>query len=237
MKIYLIAFSALMLFVLLSCDPARDYVAPEMNSKIQGVVVQTPVANGTHGLILLKDGRIITPQTGFDPAIVNVGSKFLFSFKQKTKNANVYVVDVTDFSIDTAMFADHVLSLADTALVKFLLQGNHHGTAVFGATNYPTSDTTNAFVRVEDFTLHVEGNIFEASATYAPVPAGNGNYFFDMADKNYRLDFKNTAYFPPSTQLPKGFLLNGKYNYSPWSNYLAVWKYQDDSYATFIIDR
>jgi hypothetical protein len=186
-------------------------------------------------LILLKDGRAISPQSGFSPTQVSAGSKFVLSFQPLTTVGNVLNVNVTSFTAaNDSTFTPPQPSSADTVAFLTAMQGAHSTTFTSAAVDYAHPSDTSKFIRL--FTLTVDGHEFQGSASYGPVPGGNGTFRFSGNQAN-NLIFLNTAYFPPSANLPSGFLLSGRYYYAVFDKQINIWTYSGTTYSSFLITR
>src|SRR5258707_6316543 len=80
-----------------ACNKAHEDVSPSTNQNVLGLVVQTPSTQST-ALILLKDGRAINPQSGFNSAHLRAGNKFVLSFQPSPTAWTILYVSSTNFS-------------------------------------------------------------------------------------------------------------------------------------------
>lgn len=224
--------------VMLSCNKANESVSPTNNQKVLGLVVQVASAS-SDGLILLKDGRALNPQSGFNPTQVRVGNKFVLSFEKLSTSGKVLNVKVTNFTLanDSTFVPKPVNSDSiafDSLAFKTAMQGSHHCTFTSSVVDY--SHPADTMKITKEFTIEVNGNTFQSSATYAPVPGGTGIYYFKHNQVN-SLYFLNYANLPNSAGLPPGFLLNGYYYYAVFDKYVAIWTYTNTTYSGFLISR
>lgn len=230
MKKFLLG-SAILSVLLIACNKSND-ATPSNNQKVLGMVVQVSSATASN-LILLKDGRAINPQSGFTPARVSAGSKFVLSFQPVSTTGKVLNVNVTSFAAaNDSTFTPPPPTGADTVAFITAMQGSHNCTFTSAVVDYShPADTTKV---IRSFTLNVSGHQFESSASYAPVPGGNGIFFFSGNQIN-NLKFVNTAQLPSNA--PPGFLLSGQYYYAVFDKQIAIWTYTNATYSGFLINR
>jgi len=182
----------------------------------------------TTGLILLKDGSVIIPQSGFTPKRVSAGGKFLFSFEPISTTRKVSNVHVTSFQL--AIDSLFVPALTDSVAFKAALHGRHACVLTYASAGYSNPLDTTKLV-LKNFNISVNGNVFECDASSGPVPGGNGTLSFTGAQRN-NLNFVNNT-FPG---LP--YLLRGNYYYALLDNYIAVWTYDNKNYySVYMIKR
>jgi hypothetical protein len=215
------AFVAFIIYTLVSAScKDLEYTFPLVTNHNQlGLVVLAPDSSAS-GLILLKDGRVIVPKTGFTPQRVSAGGKFLISFTLLSTAGKVSTVHVTGFQL--AIDSTFAPAASDTAAVKAALQGTHKSLFTYASAAYSAPQDTSHVYR-KDFSLAVTGNTFECSTTSPPVPGGNGVFFFQGTKRN-DLNFVNSA-FPG---LP--YLLTGNYYYALLDHYVVVWTYDNANY-------
>lgn len=215
---------------MLSCNKAHEDVSPANNQKVLGLVVQAPSTSAS-GLILLKDGRAINPQSGFNPAQVSAGNKFVLSFEQLSTTGKIVNVNVTSFtSANDSTFTPPPAN-SDSVAFKTAMQGTHLCTFTSAVVDY--SHPADTMKVVKEFNIVVNGNTFASNAAYAPVPGGAGIYYFNGNQVN-NLYFIN---YSSSNGLPPGGLLNGYYYHAVFDKYVAIWNYTNTTYSGFLVKR
>jgi len=217
---------------MVACNKSNDAVSPSSNSKVLGLVVQ-PAAGQNSALILLKDGRAINPLSGFNPSQVSAGNKFVLSFEPVSTVGKIINVNVTSYtSANDSTFVPPSTG-SDSVAFKSAMQGDHHCTFTSAVVDYAhPADTTKV---TKEFNIIVNGNTFECYATYAPVPGGNGIYYFN--EQTHNLNFINYAHFPSNSNIPPGFLLSGQYYHAVFDKYIAIWTYNNTTYSGFLVTR
>lgn len=101
--------STIILLLSAACNHGQDAVIPaksiSTDQNLLGIVLQVASQSNPSNLILLQDGRAISPQSGFNPPSLQVGNKFLLSFEEQSSDGSEIVkVKVTSFAKTTADF-------------------------------------------------------------------------------------------------------------------------------------
>lgn len=232
MKTALLGSIALTL-ILLSCDKAYDNITPSDNKDVLGLVVQV-ASNQTQDLILLKDGRAISPQSGFNPTQLKAGDKFVLSFEPASTSGKILNVNVTNFSSAKDSTFIPPPSSVDSSAFKTALAGSH--LCLFTSATVDYSHPADTVKIVKEFNLVVNGNTFESNAPYSPVPGGAGIFYFSGNEPN-NLYFLNYDEIPSSAGVPPGYLLNGQYYHALFDKYILIWTYTNTYYTGFLVSK
>jgi hypothetical protein len=198
--------------MLSSCNKSADNLTPSNNKNVLGLVVQTASQNSPN-VILLKDGREISPVSGFTPSKVMVGNKFVLSFEAVSSTSSLINVKVTSFQIaNDSAFTVPVPAKAVS------LPGTYTGTF-----NY---------FNVQDSSLHTSGatSLTLTSDTYTAGAStvqggclGGAGKYSASSDK---ITFTDATTWPSGTDMNR--VLTGTFGYSATSSSLLLWKLSDD---------
>src|SRR5579859_4098258 len=206
---------------MVACNKSQEGVSPSNNQKVLGLVVQAPSTQST-ALILLKDGRAINPQSGFNPTQLSAGNKFVLSFQPVSTTGKIINANVTSFvaANDSAFVPPP--SNSDSVAFNSAMQGTHHCTFTSAVVDYQQPADTMKIIK--DFNIVVSESMFQCNATYAPVPGGSGIFYFNSKQIN-NVYFLNYAQLPANSTLPPGALLSGPYYYAVFDKYVVIWTY------------
>jgi hypothetical protein len=214
---------ALLLLIAVACDRSQENnVIPSGNQKFLGMVLHPPAQNDG-GLILLKDGRTISPVSGFNPTSAEVGSKFLISFESLTSaSSEILKVRVTDFtSAKDSTFIPPPGK--DSTITKIVLAGTYVGRFTYFKINPYHPKDTSKITPSDTVRITFKGKNYDSPQSSRYFPAGGAGTFLLDSAKAQTIHFNNTKIFPISVS--PDLILNGQYNCQVIGNDLTLWKY------------
>lgn len=209
------------------CNKNDSAVTPSNDQQVLGLVLQAPSQVNLNSLILLKDGRTISPVSGFSPQNLKAGNKFKLSFTPVATSSNSKIIDVHVVSYSTAsdsIFTPPPSGGVDSTTAKSILQGTHSCTFTYSQVNHANPADTSKLTDTQ-LSIKFDGNTFSTlnpPALPLFIPGGEGIFFFTSENKNLII-FVNERAFPQ--EAPPGFILNNPWQLAVFDSYILIWKY------------
>lgn len=211
------------LMIAASCNKSQDPAPPSSDQKALGMVL----VQGSRNLILLEDGRAVTPVSGFNPGTVAAGDRFVLSFQ--TIESTGYLlsnVRVTKFTCATDSTFSMRATPLDSAIVKTVLQGLLTGTFTYSIGNSTAASPC---------AIAFDGINYASTPSPTGYPAGGSGTFALGIKDGLFVNFTNTQNFPVGTN--QSLILNGIYHCAAFDKYIALWAFTGNTYAGYLIEK
>jgi hypothetical protein len=206
-----------------ACNKSQDNVTPSNDQKALGMVL----VQGSSNLILLEDGRAITPVSGFNPSSIAAGDRFVLSFETIESTgyrlSNVRVKKFTSAADSTFSLQSTPL---DSAIVKTVLQGLITGTFTYNAGN---------FIAPSPCAIAFDNINYASTPSPTGYPAGGSGTFTLGMNGGLWVSFTNTHKFPAGTN--QSLILNGIYHCAEFDKYIALWNFTSNTYSCYLMKK
>ena len=210
-KIALVLCAVIVAVAILSCSNSEN-VTPASKSSL-ALVVSKPSGSGVSNLLLLKDGRTANPVSGIPNfSTMALGKKISLSFRPGAVHNGITDITVTQYSsAQDSVFLPKVPS-SDTTSLWGLYRGVFYKADMADSTSNTTSPAQIVF-------------------------SGAHHYSDGFAAGTYAVSDSTVTFTDLASNGNINHILNGKFNYSLYQNYLYMWVVRNGEYLSYSLKR
>jgi hypothetical protein len=213
---------------LVACQDDAEKITSSDNKKL-GVIIQNTDNVSSNALILLKDGRTISPLYGFESfPSTQIGKKFLLSFNVISEVNGIYNVDVNNVVLaedSVFTFTTPPLSHSDSVATAEFIAGTFTGSFTYCLDGDCNSGQTTLTITGEDYSTTKDENNF-------PVGGAGTMSLSDLS--NHKITFTNNLEF---ASIDPNLILNGTFDVHAFDNYLSLLRWNGNTLTSYVLKK